>query len=64
MIILFILFILLFIYLWSIDKDKEYLGEVSSLKLRLKDKEKELKKLKKELEYYKNSKKYDEYLYD
>lgn len=63
--ITFILVVCLFLlFLKAINKDKEHLGDVSTLKLKLKDKDKEIENLKRDLVYYKNRLDYEEYLKD
>jgi hypothetical protein len=65
------LIIILILFLWVgllyfeiMEMSREYLCDISLLKLRFKEKEKEIFELKKQIEYYKNKLRYEDYLKD
>jgi len=47
-----------------IEIERNYLGDTSSFKQELKKKDKDIIKLNREVDYYKNQKNYEEYLKD
>ena len=52
------------LYFKLMNRDTKYLGDTSSFKRRLQKKDKDIKKLEKELIYWKNRENYEEYLKD